>query len=436
MQHRIVRKTPRKQASNAKLEILLLLSDNNYALKLKQVIEARLPAIVSIANTLQVAKTLLSINPNKYFISIASVLNSDFNPLENIDMLAQSHVSVIAMLTEYEDEMRDQLIKRNVVDYVLKDNKLDAAYICNLILRVYKNSSIKVLVVDDSKVSRFVIKRELMLQKFEVFEAENGQEALTMLALEPDIKLVLVDHQMAIINGISFVNQARVLYSKDELLIIGLSSSNDPRLAVKFLKAGANDFISKPFNYEILLCRINQNLDMLEAVSYARDISNTDFLSGLYNRRYFFEQGKMIFESLTPEDQVTVIIFDIDFFKKVNDQHGHDVGDMVIKNFSGLLKDYFLEDIVARIGGEEFAVISQSSRHLINYDYINAFREKVAAQVLSAKGSELRYSCSIGISCLISPNIDEIVAHADKYLYKAKNAGRNQVWGNLTVTKN
>jgi diguanylate cyclase (GGDEF)-like protein len=430
-QQRNSRVMPRAYVSQTKFNVLLLEPDTDYALSLKQVIEDSLPVGVTIARTIEAAKLLLRDNPNHFFISITSVLNVDSLVFEKIDLLGEFNLPVIAIVHQYEDDMRDQLIKRHVIDYVVKDNTVDRKYICNLISRLYKNCVIKVLVVDDSKVSRFIIERELALQKFQVHHANNGVEALSELRNHPEIKLVLVDNQMPSMDGYTFTAEARKSYSKDQLIIIGVSGSTDPRIAVKFLKAGANDFIAKPFNYEMLLCRITQNLDMLDAINYAKDLSYTDFLSGLYNRRYFFEQGNKLLQARSGNTAFTVMIMDIDHFKKINDKYGHDIGDEVIKNFALQLEAHFPNDLVARIGGEEFTVVSLSPQYLISFDSINVFREKICSQIISSKAQDFHYTCSIGVSSLASNSLDEILADADKHLYEAKNAGRNQVFGSL-----
>lgn len=422
--------------TSTQLNVLLLESDSNYALSLKQVIESSLSIAVTIVRTANIARKLLEQNHSRYFIGITSVLDLDSNTFEKVDLFSEFHLPVIAIVDKYEDNLRDQLIKHHVIDYVVKGNQFDSTYICDLILRVRKNRDIKVLVVDDSKVSRFIIARELSLQQFKVVHAENGLAALQKLKESPDIKLVLVDNQMPEMDGYSFTAKVRETHSQDELIVIGVSGSADPRIAVKFLKAGANDFIAKPFNYEMLLCRVSRNLDMLDAINYAKNLSNTDFLSGLYNRRYFFEQGNKLLSALAlkssdEESALTVMIMDIDFFKKINDKFGHDIGDVVIKNFSSLLKIHFPNDLVARIGGEEFAIISQSSQYLIDFDYINSFRETIAEQVLQVNKETLRYSCSIGVTSLVGRDLDEMVVHADKHLYIAKRGGRNQISGSL-----
>ena len=409
------------------VEVLLLEDDIDYAVVLKQVIESRILTKVTIAQKAEEARTLLQNSPNKFFIGITSVF--DLFGFEKIDLLGEFGLPIIAIVDHFEDEMRDQLIRRHVIDYVVKGNRFESAYICDLISRVIKNCDIKVLVVDDSKVSRFVLERELLLQQFEVLHACNGEEALEVLNAQTGIKLVLVDSKMPVMEGYAFVEQARKRYSKDELIIIGISGSQDARTAVQFLKAGANDFIAKPFNYEMLLCRISRNLDMLDAIELAKNLSNTDYLSNLYNRRYFFEQGGKLLSTFRLGSPITVMMIDIDNFKKINDGYGHDVGDLVIKNIAKLLKKHFPDDIVARIGGEEFAIISKSSKHITSSDDINAFRQTVEDEKIQLNNRVLQYTCSIGVCKVVGEDLDAMIIQADKNLYKAKETGKNQVHG-------
>ncbi len=419
------RKGVRKNKTPSHIDILLLDHDVDHSIILKQVIESRISAKVTAVKKADEARALLQKNPDKFFIGITSVF--DHFGFEKVDLFGEFGLPIIAILDHFEDEVRDQLIKRHVIDYVIKGNRLDTVYICDLIARVIKNCDIKVMVVDDSKVSRFVLERELRLQQFEVVNSTNGVEALEILRAQPDIKLVLVDSRMPLMEGYAFVEQARRQYSKDELVIIGISGSQDARTAVQFLKAGANDFIAKPFNYEMLLCRISRNLDMLDAISLAKSLSNTDFLSNLSNRRYFFEHGNKIIATLRLGMPLTVMMIDIDNFKKINDAYGHDVGDLVIKNIAKLLKKHFPNDVVARIGGEEFAIISKSPEHTKNSNRIDAFRQAVEDEKIQLNKRILQYTCSIGVCNVVGEDLDEMLMKADKKLYKAKQSGKNQV---------
>ena len=419
------RKGVRKNKTPSHIDILLLDHDVDHSVVLKQVIESRISAKVTAVKKVEEARALLQKNPDKFFIGITSVF--DHFGFEKVDLLGEFGLPIIAILDHFEDEVRDQLIKRRVIDYVVKGNQLDTVYICDLITRVIKNCDIKVMVVDDSKVSRFVLERELRLQQFEVINSTNGVEALEILRAQPDIKLVLVDSRMPLMEGYAFVEQARRQYSKDELVIIGISGSQDARTAVQFLKAGANDFIAKPFNYEMLLCRISRNLDMLDAISLAKSLSNTDFLSNLSNRRYFFEHGNKLITTLRLGMPLTVMMIDIDNFKKINDVYGHDVGDLVIKNIAKILKKHFPNDVVARIGGEEFAILSKSPEHIKNSNRIDIFRQAVEDEKIQLNKRVLKYTCSIGVCSEVGADLDEMLMQADKKLYKAKLSGKNQV---------
>lgn len=418
-----------RDMSSSLFSILVLEQDEEFVAQLKTRIESRLPVEVHVVNNIASAKTLLENNAEHYFLSVTSVFDLDSEAFEKIDLLGMFKIPSIVVVNHYEDELRDQLIKRQVIDYVVKDRGADIDYICDLIERVHKNLTIKVLIVDDSKVSQFVLGRELMLQKFQVITVNNGIDALNMLKMHDDIKLVLVDHQMSVIDGITFVQKAREVYPKDRLLIIGVSTSTEPRLAVRYLKAGANDFISKPFNYEILLCRINQNLHMLDAVDHATKLSNTDYLSNVFNRRYFFEQGNRTFSSLPPNGVLTVMMMDIDYFKKVNDRYGHDAGDEVIKQFAKMLKQHFSTDVVARLGGEEFAVLSLNPEYLTSFERIEQFRQAVASHRIRFKEVVIQCTCSIGATNILGHTLNDMLVHADRLLYIAKQNGRNRIEG-------
>lgn len=410
----------------AEFFVLVLEPDIAFAQGLKLELEKNLPVKVVRLSSVSATRLLLNKKPHQFFLSISTV-SFDFR---QVDLLKSFNIPVIAVIDQYDDDLCNQLIKKNVLDYVVKITSADNTYICDLVARIFKNQKIKVLVIDEYKESQIVIARALALQKLEVLQLDNGLVAVNILGRHDDVKLVLIDSHMKLVDGIALVKKIRERYPKDKLLIIGMSTSTDPRLAVKFLKAGANDFILKPFNYEWLLCRINQNLDMLDAVEYANQLSNIDYLSDAFNRRYFFEQGNQIVGELRRKsDVLTVVMIDIDNFKTINDVYGHDVGDEVIKDIAAALKQYFPEDIVARMGGEEFAVMSTSPQYLNSFERIEKFREKIANQVLSIKGHTIQYTCSMGVSGYVGKSLDDMLVQADRLLYLAKKNGRNRVEG-------
>ncbi|MDF5058909.1 diguanylate cyclase, partial [Vibrio parahaemolyticus] len=166
----------------------------------------------------------------------------------------------------------------------------------------------------------------------------------------PDITLVLTDHDMPVKDGITMVRELRRKWDKNQLAILGLSGSNSKTMTARFLKAGANDFLYKPFNQEEFFCRIHQLLDIKDATSELFKMANQDALTGLWNRRFLFEQPHV------ENAQRNIAMLDIDFFKQVNDTYGHEGGDAVLVMIANILKIYFPNDIVARLGGEEFCI--------------------------------------------------------------------------------
>src|SRR5690606_7495524 len=185
----------------AEFFVLILEQDVAFAQSLKLDLENRLPVNVVTVHSVSAAQLLLKRNPHQFFLSISAV-TEDF---KQIDLLKSFDIPVIAIIDQYEDELRDLLIKKKVLDYVVKTTTTDTDYICDLVARIFKNKSIKVLVVDDSKVSQFVIARELALQKFQVLQVDNGLEAANILEKNTDIKLILVDYHMKLVDGITFV---------------------------------------------------------------------------------------------------------------------------------------------------------------------------------------------------------------------------------------
>lgn len=410
------------------LNILLIEDQHSYAELVEAALEDRFSCNITHAATYQEAEQRLK-QPNQFFIAISDLNLPDADDGSILDLLKTHKIPTIAMTASFSEETRHKVLNSGVIDYVLKESAFDIDYICGLIERVYKNQCISVLILDDSSTYRAVISSMLKTQQLTVHTAKDGLEGLALLEQHPEICMALVDHEMPQMNGFTFIRKARAKLGKDQLALIGISASDGEKLTARFLKAGANDFIQKPLSHESLLCRVNQNLEMIEKIQTAQNLSYKDYLSGLYNRRYFFEKGEKIHqEAIAAKTSLNVMMLDIDHFKKINDGYGHDAGDAVIIQLSNLLETHFAQDLVARVGGEEFAVINQSKSAIDFYSAVENFRKTVAKQNLAWQNSEIIYTCSIGLTQASGLSIEASLKAADLCLYEAKNAGRNQVW--------
>ncbi|MDH5298518.1 MAG: diguanylate cyclase [Desulfobulbaceae bacterium] len=328
-------------------------------------------------------------------------------------------------------EVRDLVWAKNVVDYVLKDNAYAPDYLIGMLKRLERNELTKVLVVDDSGFFCQVIANLLKIQKFKVFTAGNGREALAVVAQHPEIRLVVTDYQMPEMDGLQLTQALRAKYAREDMSIIGISAKGEHIMAARFIKYGANDFIIKQsFLTEEFYSRVNQCLDNLENIRLIREAAIKDFLTGLYNRRYFFDVGHKLFANMARQNiTLTCCMIDIDFFKKVNDTYGHEVGDLTLRHISDILRTRMREgDIVARLGGEEFCILAVNVDPAAVAGLFEDLRRRVEeAPVNIGGGQQLAVTVSIGVAAPGAYSLEEMVRMADEQMYLAKKSGRNQV---------
>jgi len=160
-------------------------------------------------------------------------------------------------------------------------------------------------------------------------------------------------------------------------------------------------------------------------------LANKDFLTGLYNRRFFFEVGESFFLTVKREYiSIGIAMHDIDFFKKVNDELGHAAGDYVIKEIAALIKGTIRKnDVAARSGGEEFCLLIQCAHPSDAYTVIEKIRTTIAGYPFSYKGTKIGVSVSCGLTIALGKTLDSMINKADDFLYRAKHNGRNRIEG-------
>ena len=238
-------------------EKILIVEDNKALSKLiTKKMESSLNFDIEVAYSFEEAQNLVE-KSNDYFVALLDLNLPDAPDGEVVDMILSHKIPSIILTGSMDQETREKILKKNVIDYVYKGNIDDVNYIFTLIERLHKNRDIKVMVVDDSMATRSQIKSLLQHQMFKVLVAAHGEEALAFLEDNPDIKLILTDYQMPVINGVDLTKEVRKHYSKNQLSIIAMTGTNTDLISAKFLKIGANDFINKPFTREEIACRIN-----------------------------------------------------------------------------------------------------------------------------------------------------------------------------------
>lgn len=416
--------------SNSVKNILVVEDSKMFTRVLKASIEASPCFKVIIAEDFSELKRLLESKQYTFFASLLDLNLPDAPDGEVIDYVLSHNIPSIVFTGKFDDDLRDRMLAKGIVDYVLKESPASIEYIVSLLKQLDRNLFIKALVVDDSRTARLHIKRLLTIYRFIVLEAENGEMALEVLNNHKDIRLIITDFNMPVMDGFELTKKVRNLYNKQEIAIIGMSAYGNNVLSARFLKIGGSDFINKPFLEEEFFCRVNQNMELLEYIRDLKFVATRDFLTGLYNRRHFFDVGEKLFAGAArAKKPVAVALIDVDYFKKINDTYGHDCGDLVLKKISDLLSGCLrVSDLIARFGGEEFGLllpnISTEDARVI----FEKIRKKVADYNIELPNTaQLKSTVSIGVCTTPEITLESALTKADKLLYEAKNSGRNQV---------
>jgi len=408
-------------------KILLVEDSKSFAMLIINSIKTEINCEVYWAASYSEAKDLVECEGD-FFIGLLDLTLPDSSKGEILDLTLTANIPSIVFTGNFNEEMRKMCWEKMVIDYVLKEGPRNLDYIVSLIKRIQSNREVSVLVVDDSATSRQFIERLLLIHQYNVLDADNGQRALEILQENKQIKLVITDYIMPGMDGFDLVKKIRADYSRDELAVIGISAQNNQILSAKFIKNGANDFISKPFTNEEFYCRVGLNVEIIEKIESIKNFANKDFLTGLFNRRYFFEMGGVLHANFKRKNlSMAIGMIDVDHFKNVNDTFGHDAGDAVLKALASLLKTRFREsDVVARFGGEEFCIFAGN---LSGQNVKSIFEEvRVMVENLEIVVNEniIKITVSSGL-CTEFDTLDNMIKVADRKLYEAKRSGRNRV---------
>lgn len=414
------------------MERILVVDDNKALAKLivMQMEKTIDEMVIDVAYSFAEAQMLINEHDKDYFMTILDLNLPDAPNGEIVDYALSKGLSAIVLTGSIDDETRQNFINKDIVDYVYKGNMDDINYIFQMINRLSKNRQYKVLVVEDSLPFRNMIKKILTSLQFKVLAAAHGEEAMSYFADNPDINLIITDYRMPVKDGLEVLKEVRKEKDKNSLGVIVMTSPSEKTDASIFLKNGASDFIAKPFSKEELICRVNNTIEAMENINKIANFANRDFLTGVYNRRFFYSDVEEYVQAAEETNEpYAFAMIDIDYFKKINDTYGHDGGDRILKSIAKILNDNTKgSDIVARFGGEEFCVVLKKiSREEAVKFFVN-LRAKVAENEVVIKKQKIRVTISIGVSfgnghC----EIDDMLEACDSALYTAKENGRNRV---------
>jgi diguanylate cyclase (GGDEF)-like protein len=303
----------------------------------------------------------------------------------------------------------------------------------------------RILVVDDVPDNVEILDARLSSRGYAVVTASTGEEALERVKEEPP-HLILLDVMMPGLDG----HQVARRIKDDEKLpfipIILVTALNEAEDVVQGLESGADDYISKPYNFRELEARVRAMLrikflqDELDLKNRELELANrrlkklsiTDGLTELFNHRHVHQLLHDEFErSLRTGDPVAVAMMDLDRFKNINDTYGHPTGDVILYETARIIKETAREiDMPGRYGGEEFIAILPGTEEEAAAHFAERVRQAVENHVFRDGATEVRMTVSCGVASFPAEGVDApeaLLKSADEALYQAKHGGRNQV---------
>jgi len=297
-----------------------------------------------------------------------------------------------------------------------------------------------ILIIDDDISARNEVKRILNVAGiFDEFnEAGDGVEGFKIL-INKNVDLILCDVDMPGIDGIKFLTMKRSRPEFNDIPVIMLTGLADIKLKVQSLELGANDYVIKPFDAAELLARVKVHSkikklqdELREKNRRLEELSNTDGLTKLFNRRYFMELFELEFErSKRYGSNLSFIMIDIDHFKEFNDTYGHLLGDRILVEVAHILKGNLrINDQIGRYGGEEFALMMPETELKGAMVVAERHRRWIEEFVLREEGKELGITISLGVASfpeMKCETLDDLIKLADDALLEAKREGRNRI---------
>ncbi len=330
-------------------------------------------------------------------------------------------------------EDRKKMYDLGIVDYILKTSDRDQVKSNLATFRrddpvALKMGDLSYAVLDDNKMDRKIIGRIFSIHRIENVDFYDSENALFESGKNYDV--YIIDIVLKDTSGDKVIMKLKE--QMPESVVIAVSGIDNIKTISRVLSIGADDYITKPFNYDLFIARLKTNIRaflLLQELRRKKDqlemMAVTDALTSLYNRRHIYDRLRQEGEkSERYSSRFSVIMLDIDFFKRVNDTYGHQFGDQVLKKVADAIHSSVRNvDISGRYGGEEFLVILPEVQLKGAVILAERIREKVEKIETDAPG--LKITVSGGVAEYIGGDIEELVKKADQLLYKAKESGRN-----------
>ena len=304
--------------------------------------------------------------------------------------------------------------------------------------------SFPILIAEDDPVGRRMLEKNLIKAGRKVVSTCNGREALESLKRNY-YPIVITDWMMPVMDGLELCRAIRKKKFPGYVFVVLLTARTEQGDILAGLDAGADDYLTKPFNQAELMARMktgervfNLERSLSNALDEIKKLSITDSLTRCYNRGYLMEHlSQEIRRNKRYKHSLHIAMIDIDHFKRINDTYGHQAGDLVLQECVRCVMGNIREGIdwLARYGGEEFVLVLPETDLDKTWKVVERIRCLISEMAIPIEGETIQITASLGISGFEQGmggkdvSAERLIAKADKCLYEAKEAGRNRIVG-------
>ena len=425
-------KPPAVEMTTVKQQPRLLIVDNDRQLGEQLISEATVWGIQALvaANFTEARAAVARKCPDVVLLDLC-LENSAESGLELLAELTTSHPNLPVLVFTTQEDFANRVKVARLGGQIFLPKPVPPASVVAAVTQVLQKSDIieaKILVVDDDPQMLDLLRTLLLPWGFNLTLMDNPQQFWpTLEQVNPD--LLILDVEMPQLSGFDLCQVVRSDPQWSDLPVLFLSVHRDAETMNQVFTAGGDDYVSKPILGPELIARI---LNRLERTRILRKMAETDILTGVANRRKSIQELTRLLRLAERQGQsFCFVILDLDHFKQINDQHGHDTGDQVLSQFGALLQQTFRsEDIVARWGGEEFIVgLYGATRNQSRVRLTQLLETMRQQQFTSASGQQFRVTFSGGISEYPENGTDlqALYQSADAALRQAKAEGRTRI---------
>ncbi|EAI0652492.1 diguanylate cyclase [Campylobacter coli] len=406
---------------------ILLIDDNKMLGKLlAKKIQTTLNCEVDIVFSLAETKALPD---DEYFLTFADLCLPDAPNGEVVDYVLTKNWPVIVLTASNDKATKDKFMDKDILDYIFKESDTCIDQIIDSIVKLERYAKTKVILALSKLPERNEIKKILTQRKFNVLAAAHGEEAMSYLNDNNDVKLIIADANMPVISGSELLSEVRTRFGDHDLGVIILGDKDDA-LESSLLINGANEYLIKPLNKESFNCRLDRCLNYMANMQFLSIYNNLDSISGVKNSNALLNCVEDYLNEISgKEEEFAFAFLDIDNLRNLNEEYGYEVGDKIVKicadEASNEVKG---RDIVGRYSPEKICIVLKNVSQERAIKILSRIRVNIKKAGILVNLDEVFFTASIGVVFAKSGDqFETLINKASEALSQAKANGKDRV---------